>query len=124
MPKLTMDPTDGTILSDGEPVGHLGIMMPGFCPRECTDCTPLASLITVWDDDKSKRQYTCVGENDGTNRVVPGDELRHCFKNDEIDQKQDWDQRDVVDTVSVLMQGLSLHTNKKLNQSTKGPKNA
>ena len=105
----------GAIFKDGEYFAHMGIARPHSCLRGCTDCMPLASMVTKWGDEAKDRAFICIGENDGTNRVWPGDELRHCFKNDVIDTTEDWDRRDVVDTVSVLMQGLSMHDNMRLN---------
>lgn len=117
---VRLDQETGIIFDGDDAVAQMGLSVPEFCCRDCDDCQPLAHVITQWADRPEGRNFICVGVNDGSRRTHPGDELRHCFKNDQIDTMEDWDERDVIDTVSILMQGLSIFTNRRLNSKDGG----
>ena len=54
-----------------------------------------------------------MGKNDGTRRNIEQDEFTVCWKNEEIDEISHWDKIDIVDTISILAQGLSAHQHEK-----------
>lgn len=84
--------------------------MPLYLPEKClrcrTDCEPLAQIES--DDGVS---FICVGHNDGTDRAEPGDQFTLCWKNGEVDERGHWDDRDLIDTASVILQALSADRN-------------
>ena len=84
----------------------MGIVLPDSCPKGLCDCSPLAQIVS--DDGVS---FICSGHNDGTNRVINADRFRVCFKNDQIDDMTDFDDRDMIDTISVMSQALSADAN-------------
>ena len=84
------------------------LSLPENCLRNLPDCTPYAQIMS--DDSKS---FICCGKNDGRTRRVEGDEFRHCWVNSEIDELSDFDRRDIIDTISVLVQALSVDANLK-----------
>ncbi len=85
------------------------IYLPAKCLRNCDDCQPLAQI-------EVEGSFICIGLNDPETRKQDQDIFRHCFKNEAIDERTDWDERDIIDTVSVLMQGLSAKKNMDLNE--------
>jgi hypothetical protein len=80
------------------------------CPRGRDDCTPLANLMA--DDQGS---FICVGYNQPEHREVTGDRFTHCWKNDVTDERGHWDRRDLIDTISVMSQALSIDENIRTN---------
>lgn len=87
------------------------LYLPESCPRGLKDCEPLSQILV---DDKD--EFICCGLNDGTNRVEKGDIFRHCWKSIYSYTTMDYDQRDIIDLVSVLMQGLSVKGNSENNE--------
>ena len=87
------------------------IYLPESCPRSRTDCEPLSQILS--DDGSS---FICCGINDGSSRVYPSDGFRHCWKNAHVDELSDWDSRDIIDTISVLSQALSVKENRESNK--------
>ena len=77
------------------------------CPRCRKDCVPLSNIIS----DEEPRSFICVGYNNGKDRVVKGDRFTHCWKNEVTDERGHWDKRDLIDTVSVMSQALSIDEN-------------
>jgi hypothetical protein len=83
------------------------IILPTGCPRGRADCEALARIES--DDGSS---FICAGENDGSTRVVPGDDLRLCFVTATTDTIHDCDRRDFADQLSVLAQAMSVLANR------------
>lgn len=84
------------------------IELPEKCLREGVDCVPFAQIVS---DDRTS--FICCGMSYPDDRSRLKDPFRHCFKNDSIDTMHDNDERDLVDTISVLVQALSVHHNFK-----------
>lgn len=84
------------------------IYLPESCPRGLTTCEPLAQLMA---DDPPGSSFVCCGLNDGSGRQVPEDRFTVCFKNEAIDERGDWSERDIKDHLSVLAQALSADVN-------------
>jgi len=80
------------------------IKLPDECQRHRGDCTPLSQIVS---DDASS--FICCGHNH--ERLVPGDRFRVCWFNDTIKEMSDWSERDIKDTLSVLVQALSADAN-------------
>lgn len=80
--------------------------LPEKCLRNREDCEPRAQIAS--DNGKS---FICCGRNDGTGRTVDQDCFTVCWKNGEIDTRDNWDRRDITDTASVLIQALSVEEN-------------
>ena len=78
------------------------IDLPEECLRGFSSCQPLAQIAS---DDR--RSFICCGHNDESTRQEPQDRFRVCWHNDVIDEMSDWDETDMLDTVSVLSQALS-----------------
>lgn len=88
---------DGPVLHDG------GICDPVYCPRQRSDCTPLARYASPRFES-----FVCCGETNAA--PVPTDRLRYCLKSTHatgVDVMVNLDERDAVHTASVLMAGLS-----------------
>ena len=78
---------------------------PNGCPRARDDCEALSRVSS--DDFES---FMCCGETKEANRAVPEDRFRLCIKSTHdhgIDSLVNLDQRDVIDTASVLLGALS-----------------
>ncbi len=80
---------------------------PETCLRDRDDCEPLSQIAS--DDDAS---FICMGRIDKHARELDQDCYRLCWKNDEVDEMGDWDARDLIDTASVILQGLSVEANR------------
>ena len=80
------------------------IELPERCLRDRSDCQPLAQI----QSDDGPPSFICCGYNDGTTRTEPGDRFRLCWKSKHIDELSDWDQRDLTDTASIILQALSI----------------
>jgi hypothetical protein len=80
-----------------------GLACPVYCPRNLTDCTSMAQIIA-----QGHASFICVGENDGSKRVLSQDKYRMCFKNSLMDEMSDFDKRDLVHFSSVMIQGLAI----------------
>lgn len=83
------------------------IILPRKCLRKRKDCKPLAQI-----QSDCKRSFICCGENDGNDRVHKQDRLTVCWKNETIDERSHWDERDIADTMSVFAQALSVLFNR------------
>ena len=78
---------------------------PNGCPRDRTDCDPLSRVSS--EDFES---FMCCGETHEAERVVPEDRFRLCIKSTHkhgVDVLVNLDQRDTIDTASVLLGALS-----------------
>ena len=85
----------------------MSICLPEKCLRGCSNCEPLAQI-----ESDCGTSFICVGQNDGSTRTVDQDEFTLCWKNSEIDERSDWDKRDLIDTASVICQALSVIQNR------------
>lgn len=84
----------------------MGIRLPDKCLRgDVSPCQPLSQVKS--DDGVS---FICCGLTDRE-----FDPFTLCWKNDDIDEESQWDNRDLVDTASVILQALSAHANMKAN---------
>lgn len=89
---------DGVLIHDGA-IHH----PTGGCPRGLLDCSPLARCSSP-----EFKSYMCCGETDAAPVVT--DRLRLCiFSTHEhgVDLMVNLDERDAVDTASVLLGGMS-----------------
>ena len=82
----------------------MGIYLPEKCLRDLGDCLPYSQIQS--DNEKS---FICMGKHDGKSCDVSSDIFRVCWKNSDFDELSYWDEKDVVDTASVLIQGMSAH---------------
>lgn len=82
------------------------LYLPDKCLRNLEDCEPYAQFQS--DEDGS---FICMGKNDGTEVKFKQDEFRFCWKNESVDECSDMDRRDILDTISILSQGLSMDEN-------------
>ena len=89
----------------------MSLFLPEKCLRNLTDCTPLSQIQS--DNTKS---FICCGKNDSKTRKVKQDTFRHCWVNRYIDEISNWDKRDIIDTLSVLSQALSIDANIENNK--------
>ena len=78
------------------------------CPRARTDCTPKSGI-----QSDCGGSFICCGLNRPEDRTVAQDIYTVCWKNDVIDERSHWDERDIIDTISVLSTALSIEANKK-----------
>ena len=88
---------DGALVHDGE------MVHPRGCPRLRTDCLPLARVASP-----DFASFMCCGETDTA--PVPTDRLRFCIRSTHehgVDILVNLDERDAVDTASVLLGGMS-----------------
>lgn len=83
--------------------------LPEKCLRGRSDCKPLAQI-----QSDCGVSFICVGHNLEKDRKYKQDIFRHCWKNEEIDEDNDWDKRDFLDTISVMSQALSVDENMRL----------
>lgn len=81
------------------------------CPRGRTDCVPLSNQISCCGTS-----FICVGYNSPEDRGVDGDRFTHCWKNDAVDERGHWDRRDLIDTVMVMTQALSIDENIRVSE--------
>ena len=84
------------------------IYLPEKCLRGRDDCVPYSQIEA--DDKKS---FICMGCNGGKMSDVKTDIFTFCWKNEQFDERSCVDERDIIDTASVMMQGLSVHANLK-----------
>ena len=80
--------------------------MPDKCLRNLSDCSPLSQIVSDCGNS-----FICCGINDINSRAVEQDMFRVCWKNTVINDRTDWDRRDITDTISVLAQALSINAN-------------
>lgn len=87
------------------------IYLPDKCLRGRSDCEPLTQI-----ESDCGSSFICCGHNDGSDRSIPQDRFTLCWKNEAIDTRDHWDEHDLIDTASVIMQALSadFHKNKYL----------
>jgi len=81
------------------------VLTPKGCPRELTDCLPLSRVASP-----EYESFMCCGETAEAERTVPTDRFRLCIKSTHrtgVDLTVNLDERDVIDTASVLLGALS-----------------
>ena len=86
------------------------LCIPDKCFRGKSTCKPLSSIESdINEEDGMPHSFICVGMNDGSE--VPEDRQQDkytvCWHNSSLDDMSFWDKRDLTDTASVLLQGLS-----------------
>lgn len=86
----------------------MGIYLPEKCLRDQSDCEPLAQIASDCGDS-----FICVGCNDGTRREVEQDKYTYCWKTPVIDQEDHVDETDLLDTISVMSQAMSVINHQK-----------
>lgn len=75
-----------------------GFHPPLYCPRGRADCRSIAQIIAT-----GHASFICCGENDGTSRPIPQDDLTFCHKTqDGVDVMTFHDRRDVAHMAAVL----------------------
>lgn len=80
------------------------ITIPDKCLRsDARGCIPLAQIESDCGDS-----FVCSGHIDEVARTIPQDEFRLCWVSKTVDEMGDYDQQDIIDTVSVLSQALSV----------------
>ena len=87
----------------------MALVLPEKCLRSMSDCEPLAQI-----ESDCKTSFICCGKNDAGSRTLDRDVYRVCFHNETIDERTDWDKRDITDTLSVLAQALSIEENQAM----------
>ena len=93
----------------GETIHDGLITHPEGCPKAAGDCRPLSRVASP--DFES---YMCCGETTPEGRSVPGDIFRLCIGGTHktgVGLVVNMDERDVIDTASVLLAGLSSNAN-------------
>lgn len=88
------------------------------CYRCRTDCVPVANLSGESPaDGEQPVSFVCVGFNRKEDRVVQADRFTLCWKNEVVDERGHWDRRDMLDTMSVIAQALSIDENIRVNNN-------
>lgn len=80
-----------------------GFILPENCPRERTNCNPLAQIVS--DDCES---FFCCGQHDGSISKVLQDQYTVCFKGPHDDDISMYDKRDIIHNMAVLAQALAI----------------
>jgi len=83
----------------------MSINVPDNCPRGLP-CEPLSQILD--DEDEG---FICCGLNDGSTRVEKQDEFTFCFKGEHIDERSDWDKRDLISTIAIMSMALTVQAN-------------
>lgn len=95
------------------------IYLPEKCFRGLRECCPISAIES--DDTNPETgmplSFICMGKHNGSFAKPDRkqDEYTVCWHNDQIDTRDCWDRRDIVDTISVFAQGLSALENIALN---------
>ncbi len=93
----------------GETIHDGLITHPEGCPKAAEDCWPLSRVASPGFES-----YMCCGETHPEGRSVPTDIFRLCIGSIHetgVDLTVDLDERDAIDTASVLLAGLSSNAN-------------
>lgn len=97
--------------SDGQPIHDGEVTHPSRCPRNRTDCVPLARVASP-----GYESFMCCGETDSA--PVPTDRMRLCVLSTHkhgVDVQINIDERDATDIASVLLGGLSSFAQDRAN---------
>jgi len=87
------------------------LYLPEKCLREKEDCQPLSQI-----ESTDHQSFVCCGYSDKNSRTLEQDRFRLCWKNNYIDEIGDYNEIDLTDTVSVIIQALSIDLHIKDNQ--------
>ena len=90
----------------------MGTLTENRCFRCRTDCTPAANIAS----DESGASFICVGWNSPESREIAQDRFTLCRKNQSVDERGHWDKRDLLDTMSVIAQALSIDENIRVGE--------
>ena len=88
----------------------MGTTTENNCMRCRKDCVPLSNIRS--DEGVS---FICIGYNKIEDRKIKDDRFTFCWKNPAIDDRSHWDKRDLLDTMSVISQALSIDENIRCN---------
>lgn len=87
----------------------MSIELPKKCLRDLKMvCIPYSQISS-----DCGTSFVCCGHLHSFVRNIPQDEFRVCWKNSSVDEIGDYDRRDIIDTISVLSQALSVDENIK-----------
>jgi hypothetical protein len=86
------------------------ITLPEKCLRGHSFCQPYAQIKST-----DNRSFICCGAIEEKFRGVPQDEFALCWFNDSFDEMSCWDRRDLISTISVISQALTVNENVKCN---------
>ena len=81
------------------------MLPPRGCPRKLSDCQPSSRVASA-----DYESFMCCGETAEAQRKVATDRFRLCIKSTHrtgVDLMVNLDERDVIDTASVLLGALS-----------------
>jgi hypothetical protein len=88
------------------------------CWRKRKDCVPAANLCSDSPGESAApKSFICIGWNSPKDRSVSADRFTFCWKNTVIDQRDHLDKRDLLDTLSVIGQALSVDENVRVNEA-------
>lgn len=93
----------------GETIHDGLITHPEGCPKAAGDCRPLSRIASP-----GYESFMCCGETYPEGRSVPTDIFRLCIGSTHetgVDLMVNLDERDAIDTASVLLAGLSSNAN-------------
>lgn len=79
------------------------IRLPDACLRHRDDCQPLAQIEA--DDESS---FVCCGRSERSD-----DPYRICWSTASMEEIGDYDERDLIDTMSVVAKALSVEANRR-----------
>lgn len=79
------------------------------CLRGRTDCEMLSS-----QPSDCGASFFCIGYNRKEDRKVYKDRFTACFKNSQIDERNFWDKRDLLDQIMVMSHACSTDENIKI----------
>jgi len=94
------------------------ILCPSGCPRKLSDCQPLSRVASP-----EYESFMCCGETAEAQRTVLTDRFRLCILSTHktgVDLMVNLDERDVIDTASVLLGALSYDAVDRLKGETDG----
>lgn len=91
----------------------MGTLSENRCFRCKDNCTPAANISA----DQEGTSFICVGFNRPEDRSLKQDRFTFCWKNSAIDDLSHWDKRDLLDTMSVISQALSIDENIRVNNN-------
>ena len=90
------------------------ITHPHGCPKKAEDCAPLARVSSP-----GYESFMCCGETLPEGRSIPQDIFRLCMGSSHktgVDLVVNLDERDAIDTASVLLAALSSNANLVANE--------
>ena len=108
------------------------ISLPFKCWRDRDDCEPLHSVESFGDFEPETEQdfeeimsgarepdsFVCAGCVHDSNRAVPQDAFRLCWKNDQVDEIGEYDEQDLTHTMMVISQALGVLATRRVKGET------